>query len=522
LKWNTLKHNGVALPAPYDYKGFSIKIRNTTLKLNPLQEEMVYSWVKKRNTPYINDLIFASNFLQDLKKILPREFKDVKFDEIDCSEITKYQEYEGDKKNQMTKEEKKQQRESMRNIRLELKEKFGYAEVDGKRAEVLNWMVEPPGIFMGRGQHPKRGKWKPRITPKDITLNLSKNSQVLNNNWGKFIHDQNSMWLASWIDKLTGKIKYVWLHDTASIRQTRDKQKYDLAYKLEKKITRVRKYIISNMFSKKEKTRKIASVCYLIDKLSMRVGDEKDRDEADTVGASTLRVEHIRVNNPKSIFFDFLGKDSVKWEKSINIDSKASSIFLKNLLSFMRGKKVSDQIFDGVNSFRVNRFLNKTMKGLTAKVFRTHHATNVVRNYLSHLDSNREDSIHIKWYHAKKANLDAAIGCNHKRTPPKNWDQSLEKKENRRAKYLTHTPKTEKAKINLKERILKTDLEIKLSKETKEYNLNTSLRNYIDPRLYKAWSKHIDFDLNRIYPKTLQRKFMWINKAKFDWNKLTS
>jgi len=26
----------------------------------------------------------------------------------------------------------------------------------------------------------------------------------------------------------------------------------------------------------------------------MRVGDEKDEDEADTVGASTLRVEHLK------------------------------------------------------------------------------------------------------------------------------------------------------------------------------------------------------------------------------------
>ena len=26
----------------------------------------------------------------------------------------------------------------------------------------------------------------------------------------------------------------------------------------------------------------------------MRVGDEKDEDEADTVGATTLRVEHVK------------------------------------------------------------------------------------------------------------------------------------------------------------------------------------------------------------------------------------
>ena len=39
----------------------------------------------------------------------------------------------------------------------------------------------------------------------------------------------------------------------------------------------------------------------------MRVGDEKDPDEADTVGATTLRKEHIKITT-NTIEFDFLGK----------------------------------------------------------------------------------------------------------------------------------------------------------------------------------------------------------------------
>lgn len=36
-------------------------------------------------------------------------------------------------------------------------------------------------------------------------------------------------------------------------------------------------------------------VCsYLIDKLALRVGNEKGEDEADTVGCCSLRVEHVR------------------------------------------------------------------------------------------------------------------------------------------------------------------------------------------------------------------------------------
>jgi len=42
----------------------------------------------------------------------------------------------------------------------------------------------------------------------------------------------------------------------------------------------------------------------------MWVGDEKDPDEEDTVGATTLRKEHIKLTENTSEF-DFLGKDGV-------------------------------------------------------------------------------------------------------------------------------------------------------------------------------------------------------------------
>lgn len=32
--------------------------------------------------------------------------------------------------------------------------------------------MEPPGLFRGRGDHPKMGKLKARIYPEDITINI--------------------------------------------------------------------------------------------------------------------------------------------------------------------------------------------------------------------------------------------------------------------------------------------------------------------------------------------------------------
>ena len=55
---------------------------------------------------------------------------------------------------------KKQQAEERKVKRLEFKEKYGYAEVDGQKLEIANWTSEPSCLFAGRGDHPQRGKWK--------------------------------------------------------------------------------------------------------------------------------------------------------------------------------------------------------------------------------------------------------------------------------------------------------------------------------------------------------------------------
>ena len=37
--------------------------------------------------------------------------------------------------------------------------------------------TEPPGLFRGRGDHPKQGRVKTRIQAEDITINCSKDSK---------------------------------------------------------------------------------------------------------------------------------------------------------------------------------------------------------------------------------------------------------------------------------------------------------------------------------------------------------
>ena len=514
MKWKTLQHNGIAFLPPYESKGITVKIKGEKVPLSIDAEEMVYQWAKKKDTPYVKDDVFQRNFLAHFVTVIPEKFRKISLAEIDFSEAFKVVDIEKDSKLTMTKEEKKKIASSRKEIKEKMKAKYGKAIIDGKEVDVANWMAEPPGLFIGRGDHPLRGKWKPRITEKDVTLNLGKEAKVPPGNWGKIIHEPDFMWLASWVDVLTGKRKYVWLSDTSDLKQERDKMKYDKATKLSAEIDKVLEFVIKKMSDKDEKIRSVATVCYLIYKTAMRVGDEKDSDEADTVGATTLRVEHVTLK-PGVIEFDFLGKDSVRWQKPLVVTEK-DKIFYDNL-SKLAKKKKEELLFGGITSRHVNEFLGGIVKGLTAKVFRTYLATQIVTSYLKKIDNLKSESENIKIYHAKLANLDAAITCNHKRTIPKNFEETLQKRRDAIKKLIETKPKTDKHAEKLKLREEKLKLTLELIEKTRDYNLGTSLRNYIDPRVVKAWSDSVGLEWEKLYTTALQKKFQWVSSIKINW-----
>ena len=530
MKWKTLQHNGILFPPEYESVGIKIKVNGQNVDLTLAQEEMIYQWAKKKDAPkpgtaekYIEDPIFQKNFVADFTKTLDGKFKGIKYTDIDFTQPYKLVDKEKETKELMTKEEKKALAAKRKKIREELKISYGKAIMDTKEVDIANYMAEPPGIFMGRGEHPMRGRYKPRVTAKDVTLNLGKEAKIPEGKWGKIVHDKDSMWIANWMDVLTQKRKYVWLADTAGIKQERDQAKYDKAKKLAKEIENVKAQISKDMQNKDPKTRRISTACYLIYRTAMRVGDEKDPDEADTVGATTLRKEHVKLSG-STIEFDFLGKDSVRWKETIQAEGQDKQ-FHDNLKELISNKKNNQEIFDGITSRHVNAYYSTIVKDLTAKVFRTYLASSVVSKYLRNHDNIKSESNMKKLFHAKLANLNAAIMCNHKRTIPKNFDQTLQKKkdtlhnvektkpwkksEESLKKIQGKIAKTEKQKeiqkkqikktkivikkkkSNHTERIEKLQLQIDLTQKTRDYNLGTSLRNYIDPRIYKTWTDEI-------------------------------
>lgn len=552
MKWKTLQHNGILFPPAYEAQGIKIKIKGDAVDLDVDQEEMVYQWAKKKDTPYAQDKVFQKNFTADFAKTLDSKFKKISYEDIDFSNAYKVVDKEKDLKEMMTKEEKKSIAAKRKELREELKAKYGIAIMDGKEVEVGNYMAEPPGIFIGRGEHPLRGKWKPRVTSKDVTLNLGKEAKAPEGKWNKIIHDKDSMWLASWMDFLTQKRKYVWLADSSGLKQDRDKAKYEKAVKLASEIDKIKNRIVKDLKNKDPKISVIATACYLIYRTSMRVGDEKDPDEADTVGATTLRKEHVKIT-ANTIELDFLGKDSVRWQETLAVEGEDKQ-FQENLKKLIEKIKPKDEIFGNITSRHVNAYYSSIVKGLTAKVFRTYLATAVVKKYLVEHDNMKGKTANEKIYHAKLANLEAAMMCNHKRTIPKTFEQSLQKKrdslkkrEKEKAwektketlkKVESSQPKTDtqkktkekriktlneqikKQKLKHKERVEKLELQIDLSEKTKDYNIGTSLRNYIDPRIFKAWTDEVGAEWEKLYTSALQKKFLWVKNEKTPWSEI--
>jgi DNA topoisomerase-1 len=56
----------------------------------------------------------------------------------------------------MTSEEKK----AAKKAKDDMEAKYTYCFLDGRKEKVGNFRVEPPGLFRGRGEHPKKGALK--------------------------------------------------------------------------------------------------------------------------------------------------------------------------------------------------------------------------------------------------------------------------------------------------------------------------------------------------------------------------
>ena len=439
IKWTTLEHNGVVFPPDYEPlpKNVQMLYEGEPVTLHPEAEEIAYFFGSMLNSTHnVENKTFQKNFFGDFKDMLDktghaknREGKRVdikKFEKCDFTRIFNHVDAERQAKKALPAAEKKR----IKAEKDEAEAPYMYCMWDGRKQKVGNFRVEPPGLFRGRGDHPKTGKVKKRAMPEQITINIGKEAMVPKppegHKWKEVKHDQEGTWLATWQENINNAYKYVMLAANSDIKGLSDYKKFEKARELKKHIDRIRKDYKRDLKAEQMADRQKATAVYLIDQFALRAGNEKGEDEADTVGCCSLKFEHLTLKPPETVVFDFLGKDSIRFHEEFKVDPQV----FKNLKIFKRSPKgEGDEIFDRLTTTGLNKHLSNYMDGLTAKVFRTYNASYTMSNLLQEMTSTGTIPERVKDYN--DANRKVAILCNHKRTVAASHGAQMEKMEDR-------------------------------------------------------------------------------------------
>lgn len=455
-KWTTLEHNGVLFPPPYEPLPKSVRLiyDGKRVVLKPEAEEVAGFFGAMINTQHAENEVFQQNFFNDFLRVLkdsggaqtekgePIELTD--FHKCDFKEIFDHYEKLRNQKKAMSSIEKKK----LKAERDAMEEKYKTCVIDGRREPVGNFRIEPPGLFRGRGKHPKTGKLKARVQPEQVIINIGKDAVVPEppegHQWAEVRHDNTVTWLANWKENINGNNKYVLLAASSSMKGKSDLKKFEKARELKKHVKRIRADYRKELDAQKTEHRQRATAMYLIDVLALRAGGEKGEDEADTVGCCSLRYEHVTLKPPNIVVFDFLGKDSIRYYQEVEIDKKV----FRNLKIFKKNKTEGDDIFDRLDPSILNRHLQNYMPGLTAKVFRTYNATYTMEQQIDKIPN--EGTVGEKVVAFNAANRTVAILCNHQRSVAKGHEASVGKIEDR-LKELNWE------KTRLKKKILQLD-----------------------------------------------------------------
>lgn len=372
VKWRTLQHAGVLFPPAYERHNAPFRYAGAPVPLSAEQEECATWYAAMMETDFGKDPKFQENFFDDWKKLLLKsaEGRAVKdFAKCDFSQIAAHVRREDAKRKERSREDKEAERAAK-----QLQEApFLCATVDGRKEKVGNFRVEPPGLFRGRGDHPKRGRVKKRIVPEDITINLGKGVPVppvpdladgKAHKWGAVVSDSRVTWLAKWRDSINGQDKCVWLAANSAWKGMSDMAKYNKARSLKGHIERVRSDYAKGMGSGALKLQQRSVAVYLIDQLALRVGNEKNTDEeADTVGCCSLRVEHVTLHEGSRMELHFLGKDSIEFHQTVEVLPQVHKL----LQAFKHKKRADDELFDQIKPQDLNDYFREIMDGLTAK-----------------------------------------------------------------------------------------------------------------------------------------------------------
>jgi DNA topoisomerase-1 len=208
----------------------------------------------------------------------------------------------------------------------------------------------------------------------------------------------------------------------------------------------------------------------------------------------------------------------------------------KAIGQFKKGKKEGADLFDRLDTTKLNLHLKEMMPSLTAKVFRTYNASITLDRLLQ--DTDGETTIEMIADY-QRANKEVAILCNHQRSVSKGHSAQMERLEGKiteleeaieeletdldRAKKGKPPLKDSDGKVKrnqnpealekkiaaTKQKIDRMRLGMSVKDDLKTVALGTSKINYMDPRITVAWCKRHEVPIEKIFNKSLLSKFAW-------------
>lgn len=361
--WKTLSYTGINLEPEYKSHKIPIKINNEYVILDEKLEEILTKFtINKCYINIQNDKVFEKNFLNSIGN------PQLELSRIDFVEF----------------------HNNLKKIpRPNCKRKYN-VYVNGRIIEDMNPMIEHSCIFKGRGKHSLRGTYKPRITSKDVTLNMSENKLInKRTEWNKIITNRNGNWIACWNDKVTKKTKYIKLTSNDDINI---EKKFNQARKLRLKMNYMKSINDKNISSENPKLRQLALATFLIYTCGIRIGNEDEYTT--TMGCCSLKKGNVKLIDKNKLVLDFIGKDSIPYKRIFKIRND----YCREIKQFKE--------FDMISPSILNKYLSNIIDGNTAKVFRTCNANIIFLNGLKKPD---ESPLHT----LKNAVIEVAKYCNH-------------------------------------------------------------------------------------------------------------
>ncbi|KAM4864729.1 DNA topoisomerase I, mitochondrial isoform 2-T2 [Thomomys bottae] len=538
VKWQQLEHRGPLFAPAYEPlpDGVRFFYDGKPLPLSLAAEEVATFYGKMLHHEYTAKEVFRNNFFNDWRKEMTRgeQMLITRLDKCDFTEIHRHFVDKATARRALPREEKQKLKEEAE----ELQQEFGYCILDGHREKIGNFKMEPPGLFCGRGDHPKMGMVKRRVTPEDVVINCSSDAvprPPVGHQWREVCSDTTVTWLAAWTENIQNRTKYITLNPSSKLKGEKDRQKYEVARRLGGVVDEIRAQYRADWNAPELKTRQRAVALYFIDKLALRAGHEKAGRTADTVGCCSLRIEHVRlqaraVGHEPVVELDFLGKDSIRYHHRVSVEEPV----FRNLQLFMDNKEPGDSLFDKLTTSSLNKHLQDLMDGLTAKVFRTYNASVMLQERLRALTP-ASGSQADKVLAYSRANQAVAVLCNHQRAVPKSFEKSMQalhrKMDAKEAQVAEAREELQRVMADLRtggdsgsKRLLEKwqqrlqQLSTQLARlraqamakdESKQVALGTSKLNYLDPRISIAWCRRFGVPVEKVYSRAQRERFAW-------------